>query len=221
MTEFLVARDSNSRNFRYPVCQRAGKRRDTILRLRAPRRPGILSYRIGAAEIDGDIAPSLLGRESVGIRHNIAQSCQGEPLARGGRSAQGGLRSCPSPHSVHRRTQQGADAQQSHGPCRGRRRGGAVWGSWYSLKARGFFQGVVSNRPYAAILAAYESGSPVKERAMQQPKTKHDRSAYEQAVDRLASAMREMLGMGPAEDGNAASGEPETAAGQDRVEKST
>jgi hypothetical protein len=26
--------------------------------------------------------------------------------------------------------------------------------------------------------------------------TKHDRSAYEQSVDRLASAMREMLGMG-------------------------
>jgi hypothetical protein len=37
----------------------------------------------------------------------------------------------------------------------------------------------------------------LKERAMQQPKTKHDRSAYEQSVDRLASAMREMLGMGP------------------------
>jgi hypothetical protein len=36
----------------------------------------------------------------------------------------------------------------------------------------------------------------LKERAMQQPKTKHDRSAYEQSVDRLASAMREMLGMG-------------------------
>ena len=31
---------------------------------------------------------------------------------------------------------------------------------------------------------------------MQQPKTKHDRSAYEQSVDRLASEMREMLGMG-------------------------
>jgi hypothetical protein len=28
--------------------------------------------------------------------------------------------------------------------------------------------------------------------------TKHDRSAYEQSVDRLASAMREMLGMGGA-----------------------
>ena len=37
---------------------------------------------------------------------------------------------------------------------------------------------------------------------MQQPKTKHDRSAYEQSVDRLASAMREMLRMGPAQDGN-------------------
>jgi hypothetical protein len=37
---------------------------------------------------------------------------------------------------------------------------------------------------------------------MQQPKTKHDRSAYEQSVDRLASAMREMLGMGAAQDGN-------------------
>jgi len=35
---------------------------------------------------------------------------------------------------------------------------------------------------------------------MQQPKTKHDRSAYEQSVDRLASAMREMLGA--AQDGN-------------------
>ena len=32
--------------------------------------------------------------------------------------------------------------------------------------------------------------------------TKHDRSAYEQSVDRLASAMREMLGMGGAQDGN-------------------
>jgi hypothetical protein len=42
----------------------------------------------------------------------------------------------------------------------------------------------------------------LKERAMQQPKTKHDRSAYEQSVDRLASAMREMLGMGAAQDGN-------------------
>ena len=31
---------------------------------------------------------------------------------------------------------------------------------------------------------------------MQQPKTKHDRSAYEQSVDRLAGAMREMLGIG-------------------------
>jgi hypothetical protein len=37
---------------------------------------------------------------------------------------------------------------------------------------------------------------------MQQPKTKHNRSAYEQSVDRLASAMREMLGMGAAQDGN-------------------
>jgi hypothetical protein len=37
---------------------------------------------------------------------------------------------------------------------------------------------------------------------MQQPKTKHDRSAYEQSVERLASAMREMLGMGVAQDGN-------------------
>ena len=42
----------------------------------------------------------------------------------------------------------------------------------------------------------------LKERAMQQPKTKHDRSAYEQSVDRLARAMREMLGMGAAQDGN-------------------
>jgi hypothetical protein len=50
----------------------------------------------------------------------------------------------------------------------------------------------VSNRPYTAILTAYESGSPLKERAMQQPKP---RSAYEQSVDRLACAMREMLGM--------------------------
>jgi hypothetical protein len=39
----------------------------------------------------------------------------------------------------------------------------------------------------------------LKERAMQQPKTKHDRSAYEQSVHRLASAM---LGMGAAQDGN-------------------
>jgi hypothetical protein len=31
---------------------------------------------------------------------------------------------------------------------------------------------------------------------------KHDRSAYEQSVDRLASAMREMLGIGGAQDGN-------------------
>jgi hypothetical protein len=46
------------------------------------------------------------------------------------------------------------------------------------------------------------SSNPLKERAMQQPKTKHDRSAYEQSVDRLASAMREMLGMGAAQDGN-------------------
>ena len=38
---------------------------------------------------------------------------------------------------------------------------------------------------------------------MQQPKTKHDMSAYEQSVDRLASAMREMLWMGgPAQHGN-------------------
>jgi hypothetical protein len=54
---------------------------------------------------------------------------------------------------------------------------------------------------------------------MQQPKTKHDRSAYEQSVDRLARAMREMLGMGAAQDGNAANGELE--ASQDHVEKST
>ena len=49
---------------------------------------------------------------------------------------------------------------------------------------------------------------------MQQPKTKHDRSAYEQSVDRLASAMREMLGMGAAQDGNVGtnkSGQPEPA----------
>jgi hypothetical protein len=46
------------------------------------------------------------------------------------------------------------------------------------------------------------ASNPLKERAMQQPKTKHDRSAYEQSVDRLASAMREMLGMGGAQDGN-------------------
>ncbi|HTG06978.1 MAG TPA: hypothetical protein VK635_23400 [Bradyrhizobium sp.] len=47
---------------------------------------------------------------------------------------------------------------------------------------------------------------------MQQPKTKHDRSAYEQSVDRLASAMREMLGMGVAQEGNVGAnrlGQPE------------
>jgi hypothetical protein len=48
----------------------------------------------------------------------------------------------------------------------------------------------------------FSGPDPLKERAMQQPKTKHDRSAYEQSVDRLASAMREMLGMGAAQDGN-------------------
>ena len=37
---------------------------------------------------------------------------------------------------------------------------------------------------------------------MPQPQTKHDRSAYEQSVDRLARAMREMLGMRAAQDGN-------------------
>jgi hypothetical protein len=55
---------------------------------------------------------------------------------------------------------------------------------------------------------------------MQQPKTKHDRSAYEQSVDRLASAMREMLGMGPAQDGNVGtnkSGQPE--ANQEHAER--
>ena len=56
---------------------------------------------------------------------------------------------------------------------------------------------------------------------MQQPKIKPDRSAYEQSVDRLARAMREMMGMGAAQDDNAASGEPETEASQDGVEKST
>jgi hypothetical protein len=49
----------------------------------------------------------------------------------------------------------------------------------------------------------------MKERAMQQPKTKHDRSAYEQSVDRLASAMREMLRMGPAQNAEAAASKPE------------
>jgi hypothetical protein len=44
---------------------------------------------------------------------------------------------------------------------------------------------------------------------MQQPKTKHDRSAYEQSVDRLAGAMREMLGMGSAQNAEAATGKPE------------
>jgi hypothetical protein len=55
---------------------------------------------------------------------------------------------------------------------------------------------------------------------MQQPKTKHDRSAYEQSVDRLASAMREMLGMGSAQDGNVGtnkSGQPE--ANQEHAER--
>ena len=37
---------------------------------------------------------------------------------------------------------------------------------------------------------------------MQQPKTKRDRSAYEQSVDRLAGAMHEMFGMEAAQDGN-------------------
>jgi hypothetical protein len=46
---------------------------------------------------------------------------------------------------------------------------------------------------------------------MQQPKTKHDRSAYEQSVDRLAFAMREMLGMGLAQNAEAATGKPEQA----------
>ena len=44
---------------------------------------------------------------------------------------------------------------------------------------------------------------------MQRPKTKHDRSAYEQSVDRLAGAMREMLGMGSAQNAEAATGKPE------------
>ena len=44
---------------------------------------------------------------------------------------------------------------------------------------------------------------------MQQPKTKHDRSAFEQSVDCLACAMREMLGMGPAQNAEAATGKPE------------
>jgi hypothetical protein len=44
---------------------------------------------------------------------------------------------------------------------------------------------------------------------MQQPTTKHDKSAYEQSVDRLACAMREMLGMGPPQYAGAATGEPE------------
>ena len=55
---------------------------------------------------------------------------------------------------------------------------------------------------------------------MQQPKTKHDRSAYEQSVDRLASAMREMLGMGAAQDANVGtnrSGQPE--ANQEHAER--
>jgi hypothetical protein len=43
---------------------------------------------------------------------------------------------------------------------------------------------------------------------MQQPKTKHGRSAYEQSVDRLVRAMCEMFGMGPAQDGNAAADKP-------------
>ena len=44
---------------------------------------------------------------------------------------------------------------------------------------------------------------------MQQPNTKHDRSAYEQSVDRLAFAMREMLGMGPTQNADAATSKPE------------
>jgi hypothetical protein len=56
---------------------------------------------------------------------------------------------------------------------------------------------------------------------MQQLKTKHNRrSAYEQSVARLASAMREMLGMGAAQDGNVGtnrSGQPE--ANQEHAER--
>lgn len=44
---------------------------------------------------------------------------------------------------------------------------------------------------------------------MQRPKTKHDRSAYEQSVDRVACAMREMLGMGSAQNAEVAIGKPE------------
>jgi hypothetical protein len=59
----------------------------------------------------------------------------------------------------------------------------------------------------------------LKERAMQQPKTKHDRSAYEQSVDRLASAMREMLGMGAAQDGNVGTNKSDPEANQEHAER--
>ena len=50
---------------------------------------------------------------------------------------------------------------------------------------------------------------------MRQPKTKRDRSAYERSVERLACAMRKMLGMGPvAENDNAVSGTPGTSKGK-------
>jgi recombinational DNA repair protein (RecF pathway) len=56
---------------------------------------------------------------------------------------------------------------------------------------------------------------------MQQPKIEPDRSAYDQSVDRFVCAMLGMLGIRPAQDDNAASGEPETEASQDGDEKST
>ena len=55
---------------------------------------------------------------------------------------------------------------------------------------------------------------------MQQPKTKHDKSAYEQSVDRLAGAMREILGMRPAQDGNVETNKPDQPeANQERAER--
>jgi hypothetical protein len=57
---------------------------------------------------------------------------------------------------------------------------------------------------------------------MQQPKTKHDRSAHEQSVERLASAMREMLWMGVAQDGNVGTNKPDQPeANQEHAERAS
>jgi hypothetical protein len=68
----------------------------------------------------------------------------------------------------------------------------------------------------------FSGPDPLKERAMQQPKTKHDRSAHEQSVERLASAMREMLGMGVAQDGNVGTNKPDQPeANQEHAERAS